>query len=176
MFGEPASLLVLLALALLLTQPFVAPNRLSSVLNNGLRAGLKGGLPGLVCGALVAASGLIVDPTLLLYTLAVATGALVAWGRPWPALLRAFIVAIGAGAVVLMLMPASSPDLAFRLLWLGGVLLAVVSLFGCLLGLLRALLGRKPGPVRLMLLRVLGSWSAAAALLAGVLELSRRLA
>ena len=54
------------------------------------------------------------------------------------------------------------------------MLLVTVLLFGSTLRLLQLLLGRRPGPVRQMLLRVAGSWLATAALLALVLAGSQR--
>jgi hypothetical protein len=170
LLGEPASMLVLLALALLWAQAAA----LSDAQRGVLRWSWVAGVGGLACGSAVAATGYIADPTLLLYLLATSTGVLVAWGRRWPVGWAAAVAALAGAAVVMMLMPASTPDAASRAWWLVGVLLSVLLLLFFALGLLKLGLGRRPGPVRLLLLRVLGSWIAAAALLAGVLEVSRR--
>lgn len=166
LFGDPASLLVLLVLAMLMAQPG-QPDRAWA---------WRGGLAGALSGSLVAASGRLVDPTLTLYAGALLIGVLVAWARPWPKALHAVLAGAVAGGVVLMLMPAEVPSQGFRVGWIAGVLVAIVVLFANLIGLLLALLGRRPGPVKRLLLRVAGSWAGAAALLAGVLEMSQRAA
>lgn len=173
--GEPASVLVLLALALLLA-PAHQPAYGWPPGGPGRPWGLLGALAGLLAGSLAAAAGAVVDVTLVLYGLGVGIGALVAGARRWPGTLTAPLAALACGGVVLMLMPAETPSLAFRAGWIAGVLGAVILLLGALLGVLRVLLGRRPGRVRQMLVRVAGSWCAAAALLAMVLELGRRAA
>lgn len=164
LFADPACVLVLLVLVLLLAQPGQPPRR-PALVGTGL---------GLAAGAAGAAAGLVVDTTLALLVLAVGIGALVAWARPWPAALHSALAAAVGTGVLLVQAPAETPDLAYRLAWLAGVLLAVVLLCGNLLNLVLALLGRRPGPVRRMLLRVAASWIAAAAMLVLVLELGRR--
>jgi len=173
--GEPASVLVLLALALLLAQAG-QPVHARSLGGPGHPRGLLGALAGLLAGSVAAAAGAVVDVTLVLYGLGVGIGALVAAARRWPGAVTAPLAALACSGAVLMLMPAETPSLAFRAGWVAGVLAAVVLLLGALLAALRVLLGRRPGPVRQMLVRVAGSWCAAAALLAMVLEVSRRAA
>lgn len=164
LFGDPASVLVLLVMALLIAQPG----------QPRMKPALLGGLAGLAVGTLPAAAGLVVDPTLPLLALALAIGGLVAWARPWPPWLHAALAAAVAAGVVLVQVPAEAPSLAYRLAWLAGVIGAIALLFGNTLGAVLALLGRRPGPVRRMLLRVAGSWIATAALLVLVLEGVRR--
>lgn len=165
LFGDPASLMLLIALALLLAQ--AEPLRSRRV--------LQAGLAGLLLGALLALAGLAWDLTLPLLAFTLLLGVLVAWARPLPQPLQAALVLAAGGGVVLMLGPAVAEPLGFRLGWLLGVWAAVGLLFANGLGLLRVLLGRRRGAVGRLLLRVAGSWLAAAALLTGALELSRRM-
>lgn len=162
--GDPSCVLVLLVLALLMAQPG-QPRR---------RPAWAGLALGLAAGTAAATGGVVIDSTLALLGLALGIGALVAWARPWPAALHAVLAATVAAGVVLVQIPAETPGPAFRMAWLAGVLLGVALLFVNAINLVLALLGRKPGPVRRMLLRVAGSWIAAAALLVLVLELGRR--
>jgi hypothetical protein len=164
LFEDPVCLLALAVLALWMAQPH-QPNP---------KAALYGGLTGLVLGALLAAAGFGRDVTLVLLASALVIGVLVAWARPWPAALRAAVAAVVAAGVMLMLAPAETAPAGYRWTWLAGVLLVTVLLFGNTLALLRVLIGRRPGPVRQMLLRVAGSWLATAAVLALALEWSRR--
>ncbi len=171
-FAEPACLIVLLASAGLLAQAGQA----------GVRTALLGALAGLCAGTLLATAGLEIDLTLALLLLALALGTLVAWARPWPVAVHAALAGAAAGGVVLMSAPAAGPLSAFssasvvgyRLVWLAGASVMVVLLFASALGLMQVLLGRRPGVVKCMLLRVAGSWSAAAVLLVLVLEIGRR--
>jgi hypothetical protein len=165
LLGDPACLLLLGALALWVAQP--EPPHLALA--------LRGGAAGLLTGALLALAGVALDLTLPLLGLALLLGALVAWARPLPALCHAALPLLAAGSAVLMLGPALTQPLGFRLAWLAGVLAALALGFVLVLGLLRALLGRERGAVKRLLLRVAGSWLATAALLAGVLEWSQRL-
>ncbi len=157
-------MLVLLVIVLLMAQPG----------QPRMKTGLLGGLLGLGAGLLAALVGLVVDTTLVLLLLALAIGALVAWARPWPAALHAALAAAVGIATVLVQVPAETPSLSYRFGWLAGVQLGIVLLCGNAAILLPALLGRRPGPVRRMLLRVAGSWIAAAALLVLMLELGQR--
>ena len=170
--AEPACLMVLLASAGLLAQPGQARTKTA----------LQGALSGLCAGTLLAATGLENDLTLVLLGLAFALGALVAWARPLPVATRAALAGVAAIGVMLMSAPAVGPlsalssasVIGFRLVWLGGAAVTVALLFGNAYALIRALLGSRPGHVKRMLLRVAGSWSAAAALLVAVLEIGRR--
>lgn len=164
MFGDPAALLALAVLALWMAQ--TQPPR--------QKVALYGAISGLAAGTAMAAAGVAQDLTLALLLSTLVIGALVAWAQPWPALPQPVAAATVAAGVVLMLAPPEAAAVGERLSWLAGVLLVTVLLFGNTLGLLRVLLGRRPGPVRQMLLRVGGSWLATAALLALALELSRR--
>lgn len=164
LFGDPSCLLALAVLALWMAQRH-QPN---------VKATLYAGAAGLAAGTLLAAAGVVRDLTLGLLALTVVIGVLVAWARPWPAALRGTMAAAVAAGVVLMLAPADTASAGYRASWLAGVLLVTVLLFGNTLGLLQVLLGRRPGPVKQMLLRVAGSWLATAALLALALEWSRR--
>lgn len=163
LFTDPPSLTAWLALALWLAQagpPLPRP-------------AWQGGLAGLVAGLLLAIGGLVLDLSLPLNLLTLVLGALLAWARPVPAGVQAAVAAAAAAGVLLMVAPASSAGLGFRLVWLAGALLCLVLVFGNAWGLVLALLGRKPGSVRRMLLRVLGAWLATAAVLAAVLQVSR---
>lgn len=156
LFGDPAALLALAVLALWMAQTH--PPR--------LKAALYGAIAGLAAGTAVAAAGFAQDLTLALFAATLLIGGLVAWARPWPAMLQPAAAASVSAGVVLMLAPAETAAAGDRLTWLAGVLLVTALLFGNTLGLLKVLLGRRPGPVRQMLLRVAGSWLATAALLA----------
>lgn len=171
-FAEPACLMVLLASAGLLAQPG----------QPRAKTALQWALAGLCAGALLVAAAVEIDLTLLLLVLALAMGALVAWARPLPVSLQAALAAAATMGVMLMSAPAAAPLTAsstaslvgFRLFWVAGAAVTVALLFGNAYALIHALLGRSPGPVKRMLLRVAGSWSAAAALLVLVLEMGRR--
>jgi hypothetical protein len=163
LFGDPAALLALAVLVLWMAQ--TPPPR--------LKPALYSAIAGLATGTAVAAAGFAQDLSLALLAATLFIGGLVAWARPGPALLQALATGAVAAGVVLMLAPAETAPVGDRLAWLAGVVLVTVLLFGYALGLLQVLLGRRPGPLRQMLLRVAGSWLATAALLAGVLELSR---
>ncbi len=164
LFGEPAALLALAVLVLWVAQT-PAPR---------LKPALYGAIAGLAAGTIVAAAGHGQDMTLALLAATLVIGGLVAWAQTGPTLLQPLAAAAVAAGVVLMLAPAETAAAGDRVAWLAGVLLATALLFGLALGLLQLLLGRRPGPVRQMLLRVAGSWLATAALLALVLELSQR--
>jgi hypothetical protein len=162
--GEPAGLLALLALALLVAQQGW-PHA---------RAAVLGGLAALGGAALLAAVGVSADFTLELLGLALACGALVAWARPLPAAMLGTLGAAVAAAVVLVSMPAETPGPGFRAAWLAGVVAAAAVLHGNAVLLLQAVVGRAAGRVRAMLVRVAGSWLATAALLVLALEWTRR--
>jgi hypothetical protein len=176
--GEPACVLALLALALLVAQQGWPQARAATLAGLGA-LGLAGAL---------AAFGGAADFTLELLALTLACGGLVAWARPLPAAVHGALGAAVAAAVVLVSMPAESPGAGFRLAWLAGVLAVVVLLHGNALLLLQAVVGRGGRPasphtadapratVRAMLVRVAGSWLATAALLVLALEWSRRIA
>lgn len=163
-FAEPASLMVVLALAALMAQPGQQPGQPSTTL------AWWGAAAGLLAGMLVAAAGLVLDLTLPLLALCFGIGVLVAWERPLPAVLHAVLTAAVAAGVVLMTAPAVAAGLGFRWSWLAASAAATGLLFANTVALLRALLGRRPGPIRRMLLRVVGSWFAAAAMLVLVLQ------
>jgi len=164
LLADPASLLLLLVLAVFVAQADRAR----------LKTTLAAGLAGLLLGVLLALAGLVLDLSLLLLALAFALGIAVAWARPLPLLLYLLPTSAGATGTVLMLAPAVAADVSFRLAWLTSVVLIAALLFANLLGLVLALLGRKRGPVKQLLVRAAGSWLATAAVLAWVLELSRR--
>jgi hypothetical protein len=165
---EPACVLLLLALALLLA-PLHGP---------ALVRPLQAAAVGLLLGATAALLGAGGDFTLPLLALTLATGALVAWARPIPDAAVALLAAAALAGTVLLLAPPPDRDLAFRLAWLGGVLVVAAALGGNALALLQALLGRKrakpASQVERLLLRVAGSWLATAALLVLALEWRRR--
>lgn len=160
-FAEPACLMVVLVLAALMTQPGQQPTKLA----------WWGAAAGLLAGTLVAAAGLVLDLTVPLLALCFGIGVLVAWARPLPAALHTALAIAVAVGVVLMSAPAVTAGLGFRWSWLAGATVATALLFANTFALLRALLGRRPGHIRRMLLRVLGSWFAAAATLVLVLQL-----
>lgn len=164
LFSEPSVLLLLMALVLLQAQSAAPPQRLE----------WRAGGAGLLLGAGLAVAGVVLDLGLPLLGLALLLGGLVAWARPLPLAVRAGLAAAAGTGAVLMLAPADTPDLAFRLNALLAVLAVVAVTVALGLGLLRALLRRRRGAVALLLLRVAGSWLATAALLAAVLEISRR--
>lgn len=163
-FAEPASLMVVLVLAALMAQPRQQPGQPSTTLASW------GAAAGLLAGMVAAAAGLVLDLTLPLLALCFGIGVLVAWARPLPAVLHAVLTTAVAVGVVLMSAPAVAAGLGFRWSWLAGTAAATGLLFANSVALLRALLGRRPGPIRRMLLRVLGSWFAAAATLVLVLQ------
>lgn len=164
LFGDPASLLVLIVMALLMAQPGQ---------RSAQRPAAIGGLAGLSVGSALAAGGAAFDLTVALQAGAVAVGALVAWARPVPAALCAAAAAAAACSVVLTVaLAAGAASSGYRIGWLAGVCLSAALVVGNAVVLVRALLGRQPGVVRRNLLRVVGSWSATAALLALMLELS----
>ncbi len=178
---DPSCLLLLLALALLLAQhDALARRRAGPVVVGSLAA-----------GAVAAALGAGADLTLPLLAMTILAGGWVAWARgspqatpesaaaaptqgPWPDIARAALLAVGILGVMLMQAPAETASASERLGWIAGVVLAAALLSGNTLGLVLALLGRRPGLVRRMLLRVAGSWIATAAILVLVLEISRR--
>jgi hypothetical protein len=164
LFADPASLFLLMVLAVFVAQAD----------RTQLKGTLAAGLAGLLLGALLAMAGLVLDLGLFLLTLAFALGLAVAWARPLPLPLYSLPTFAAATGTVLMLAPAVTAGVSFRLAWLTSVVLIATLLFANLLGFVRALLGRKRGPVKHLLVRVAGSWLATAALLAWVLELSRR--
>lgn len=163
-FDEPAGGMLVLGLALLLAFPEV----------RRLGAMAVAGVAGLILGALGSIAGWVSDPTLALLAGALALGGLTAVGRPVPSGVLALLTLAATAALVTLLAPAPTAGLGDRLAWLAGVFLTVALVLGNGVGALRALMGRRPGPVRRLLLRVAGSWVAAAALLVGVLEIGRR--
>ncbi len=164
LFGDPPGLMALIALALLVASPGMRRTP-------GLFAAAAGGWAAGVGAALL---GAVPDPTVGLLAAALVLGALVALGRPLPRAVLATAAAGTAMGVASMLAPAPSAPLADQLAWHGGVALVLALVFGNGVGLLRAAMGRTPGPVRRLLLRVAGSWVAAAALLVLVLEIGQR--
>ena len=160
-FAEPACLMVVLVLAALMAQPGQRPTNVT----------WWGAAAGLLAGTLAAAAGLVLDLSLPLLALCFAIGMLVAWARPLPAALHTALAVAAAVGVVLMSAPALTAGLGVRLSWLAAAGLATLLLFANAWALLRALLGRRPGHIKRMLLRVLGSWFAAAATLVLVLQL-----
>ena len=161
--GEPACVLALLALALLVAQQGWSRARAAVVV----------GAAALGLAALLAAFGLAGDFTLELLALTVACGGDAAVARPLPAAVYAALGAAVAAAVVLVSMPAQAPDAGFRVAWLAGVLLVAVLVHGNALVLLQALAGRSRGRAAAMLVRVAGSWLATAAVLVLALEWTR---
>ncbi len=162
--GEPACVLALLALALLVAQQGWPR----------ARAAVLAGAAALAAAALLAAFGIAGDFTLELLTLTLACGGLVAWARPLPSSVHAALGASVAAAAMLVSMPAQTADLSFRLVWLAGVVIAAIGLSGNALLLLQALVGRTRGRIKTMLVRVAGSWLATAAVLVLALEWTRR--
>jgi hypothetical protein len=162
LFTDAASLLLWLVVLLLLAQ---APRWTGALI---------GAVAGLAVGTLLALGGVVLDLSLPLLALGLFIGVLVAWARPWPAVLPVALATVSACGLVLMLAPSPMQALGYRLGWLAGLWITVLSLAALALMLLRLVLGPEPGPVKRLLLRVGGSWLATAALLVGVLELVRR--
>lgn len=164
LLAEPACLLLLVVLILWMASGDSASTRRD----------LRAALVGLGLGLLLALGGLALDLALPLLGLTLILGVAVAWGRPGPVAWRAGLAATASAGGLLMLAPAVDAAWGSRLAWLAGVLAALALPLGLGLGLLRRALRRWPGPVARLLLRVAGSWLAAVALLAAVLEASRR--